>query len=102
MHLRSARDGPGEPPGDAALDAWPGLEDRQGRQYAACRRCPGRPTAPTWWSRSASVARRCTVAVGLLAGHLHYYVVNAAHASEDGGQASLGGVASTIRQVIRL
>jgi len=28
--------------------------------------------------------------------------VNAAHASEDGGQASLGEVASTIRQLIRL
>ena len=51
--------------------------------------------------QSASVTRRCRVAARLLAGH-HYYVVNAAHASEDGGQASLGGVASTIRQVIRL
>jgi hypothetical protein len=28
--------------------------------------------------------------------------VNVAHASEDGGQARLGEVASTIRQVIRL
>jgi hypothetical protein len=29
-------------------------------------------------------------------------VVNAAHASQDGGQASLAEVASRIRQVIRL
>jgi DNA-binding FrmR family transcriptional regulator len=42
------------------------------------------------------------VAVGLLTDHLDRCVVNAARASEDGGQASLGEVASTIRQVIRL
>ena len=41
-------------------------------------------------------------AVGFLIGHLHHCVVNAAQASEDDGQASLGEVASTIRQVIRL
>jgi DNA-binding FrmR family transcriptional regulator len=34
--------------------------------------------------------------------HLHHCVVNAARASEDDGQASLGEVASTIRQVSRL
>ncbi len=42
------------------------------------------------------------VAVGLLTDHLHHCVVNAARASEADGQASLGEVASTIRQVIRL
>jgi CsoR family transcriptional regulator, copper-sensing transcriptional repressor len=42
------------------------------------------------------------VAVGLLTDHLHRCVVDAARASQDDGQASLGEVASTIRQVIRL
>ena len=42
------------------------------------------------------------VAVGLLTDHLHNCVVNAASASEAEGQAGLGEVASTIRQVIRL
>ncbi len=42
------------------------------------------------------------VAVGLLNDHLHHCVVNAVRASEADGQASLGEVASTIRQVIRL
>jgi DNA-binding FrmR family transcriptional regulator len=51
----------------------------------------------------ASVTRALQeVAVGLLTDHLHRYVVDAARASEDDGQASLGEVASTIRQVIRL
>jgi DNA-binding FrmR family transcriptional regulator len=51
----------------------------------------------------ASVTRALQeVAVGLLTDHLHHCVVNAAHASGDDGQASLGEVASTIRQVIRL
>ena len=51
----------------------------------------------------ASVTRALQeVAVGLLTGHLHHCVVNAARASEAAGQASLGEVASTIRQVIRL
>lgn len=51
----------------------------------------------------ASVTRALQeVAVGLLTGHLHHCVVDAARASEDDGQASLGEVASTIRQVIRL
>ncbi len=42
------------------------------------------------------------VAVGLLNDHLHHCVVNAVRVSEADGQASLGEVASTIRQVIRL
>jgi DNA-binding FrmR family transcriptional regulator len=42
------------------------------------------------------------VSVGLLTDHLHSCAVNAARASEDDGQASLGEVAATIRQVIRL
>ena len=42
------------------------------------------------------------VAVGLLNDHLHHCVVSAVRASEADGQASLGEVASTIRQVIRL
>ena len=51
----------------------------------------------------ASVTRALQeVAVGLLTGHLHHWTVNAAQASEAAGQASLGEVASTIRQVIRL
>jgi DNA-binding FrmR family transcriptional regulator len=51
----------------------------------------------------ASVTRALQeVAVGLLTDHLHRCMVNAARASEDDGQASLGEVASTIRQVIRL
>jgi CsoR family transcriptional regulator, copper-sensing transcriptional repressor len=51
----------------------------------------------------ASVTRaRQEVAVGLLTDHLDRCVVNAARASVVGGQASLGEVASTIRQVIRL
>ncbi len=51
----------------------------------------------------ASVTRALQeVAVGLLTDHLDRCVMNAARASEDGGQASLGEVASTIRQVIRL
>ena len=51
----------------------------------------------------ASVTRALQeVAVGLLTDHLDHCVVNAARASEAGGQASLGEVASTIRQVIRL
>ncbi len=51
----------------------------------------------------ASVTRALQeVAVGLLTDHLHNCVVNAARASETGGQAGLGEVASTIRQVIRL
>ena len=51
----------------------------------------------------ASVTRALQeVAVGLLTDHLDHCVVTAARASEAGGQASLGEVASTIRQVIRL
>ena len=51
----------------------------------------------------ASVTRALQeVSVGLLTDHLHSCVVNAARASEDDGQASLGEVAATIRQVIRL
>jgi DNA-binding FrmR family transcriptional regulator len=51
----------------------------------------------------ASVTRALQeVAVGLLTDHLHRCVVNAARASGDDGQASLGEVASTIRQVVRL
>ena len=51
----------------------------------------------------ASVTRALQeVTVGLLTDHLHHCVVNAARTSEDDGQASLGEVASTIRQVIRL
>ena len=51
----------------------------------------------------ASVTRALQeVAIGLLTDHLHHCVVNAARASEADGQASLGEVASTIRQVIRL
>jgi CsoR family transcriptional regulator, copper-sensing transcriptional repressor len=51
----------------------------------------------------ASVTRALQeVAVGLLTDHLHHCVVNAARTSQDDGQASLGEVASTIRQVIRL
>ncbi len=51
----------------------------------------------------ASVTRALQeVAVGLLTDHLHHCVVDAVHASEADGQASLGEVASTIRQVIRL
>jgi DNA-binding FrmR family transcriptional regulator len=42
------------------------------------------------------------VAVGLLTDHLQHCVTDAARASEADGQASLGEVASTIRQVIRL
>ena len=42
------------------------------------------------------------VAVGLLTDHLDRCVMNAARASEADSQASLGEVASTIRQVIRL
>jgi DNA-binding FrmR family transcriptional regulator len=42
------------------------------------------------------------VAVGLLNDHLHHCVVNALRASEADGQVSLGEVAGTIRQVIRL
>jgi DNA-binding FrmR family transcriptional regulator len=42
------------------------------------------------------------VAVGLLNDHLNHCVVNAVRASEADGQASLGEVVSTIRQVIRL
>ncbi len=42
------------------------------------------------------------VAVGLLTDHLQHCVVEAVRASEAGGQASLGEVASTIPQVIRL
>jgi CsoR family transcriptional regulator, copper-sensing transcriptional repressor len=42
------------------------------------------------------------VAVGLLTDHLQHCVVDAVRASEADGQASLGEVASTIRQVIRL
>jgi hypothetical protein len=38
----------------------------------------------------------------VLTDHLHHWAVNAARASEDGGQARLGEVARTIRQVIRL
>jgi DNA-binding FrmR family transcriptional regulator len=51
----------------------------------------------------ASVTRALQeVAVGLLTDHLHHCVVNAVRASEADGQASLGEVASTIRQVIRI
>ncbi len=51
----------------------------------------------------ASVTRALQeVAVGLLTDHLHHCVVDAARASEADGQASLGELASTIRQVIRL
>ena len=51
----------------------------------------------------ASVTRALQeVAVGLLTDHLQHCVMNAARASKAGGQASLGEVASTIRQVIRL
>ena len=51
----------------------------------------------------ASVTRALQeVSVGLLTDHLHSCVVNAARASEDDSQASLGEVAATIRQVIRL
>jgi hypothetical protein len=65
-------------------------------------------------SRASLTAARCLVhgavhrggqeeaAVGLLTDHLHHCAVNAARASEGGGQARLGEVASTIRQVIRL
>jgi DNA-binding FrmR family transcriptional regulator len=42
------------------------------------------------------------VAVGLLNDHMHQCVVNALRASDADGQVSLGEVASTIRQVIRL
>ena len=51
----------------------------------------------------ASVTRALQeVAVGLLTDHLQHCVVDAVRASEAHGHASLGEVASTIRQVIRL
>ena len=69
--------------------------------------CPGEIDADTYCPdvviQVASVTRALQeVAVGLLTDHLDRCVVNAARASEAGGQASLGEVASTIRQVIRL
>jgi DNA-binding FrmR family transcriptional regulator len=51
----------------------------------------------------ASVTRALQeVAVGLLTDHLHHCVVDEVRVPEADGQASLGEVASTIRQVIRL
>ncbi len=53
--------------------------------------------------RVASATRALQeVAVRLLTDHLQHCVVDAVRASEADGQASLGEVASTIRQVIRL
>jgi len=122
--LTASRPGPGSAPGLAGDGGPPAVipGERPRRGYASgkadylsrLRKIEGQVRGlqkmveadtycPAVVIQVASVTRALQeVAVGLLTDHLHHCVVNAVHASEDGGQASLGEVASTIRQVIRL